>query len=144
MQAPLPLQGSGEAAVDQIKALLGLRDLVTNVNMENRGQIANLPLGSVVETNARFTLDRVEPLTAGELPPGVKNLTATHIENQKMIIEAALARDVDLAFQAVFNDRTTNLPLDQAWGMFKTIGFPGGELRVTHELPISRIPDHRP
>ena len=79
-----------------------------------------------METNARLSRDRVEPLTAGELPPGVKTLTATHIENHEMIIEAALNHDIDLAFQAVMNDPTMNLPLDQAWKMFHEIGFPEG------------------
>jgi alpha-galactosidase len=123
---PLSLQESGEETVRQIKALLGLDELVTNVNMENRGQVANLPLRAVVETNAQFSLDQVQPLTAGELPPGVKNLTTTHVDNQEMIIEAALNGDADLAFQAILNDPMTNLPVDEAWAMFNEIGFPEG------------------
>jgi alpha-galactosidase/6-phospho-beta-glucosidase family protein len=43
-----------------------------------------------------------------------------------MIIEAALRRDQDLAFQAVFNDPTTCLPIDKAWMMFTEIGLPTG------------------
>ena len=41
-----------------------------------------------------------------------------------MIIQAALERDKELAFQAVFNDPTTNLPIDRAWEMFEEIGLP--------------------
>ena len=41
---PLILESSGEEGVGMIKALLGLGDLVTNVNMENIGQISNMPL----------------------------------------------------------------------------------------------------
>jgi len=36
----------------------------------------------------------------------------------------ALERDKELAFQAVFNDPTTNLPIDRAWEMFEEIGLP--------------------
>lgn len=94
--------------------------------MANRGQIANLPPDVVVETNAHFGRDRVQPLVAGPLPPGVHALISRHVADQEMIIEAALTRDPDLAFQAVFNDPTTNLPLDKAWEMFNEIGLPRG------------------
>lgn len=119
-------QESGEEALRQIRALVGLEEFVTNVNMENLGQIANLPLKAVVETNAHFSRNQVRPLTAGTLTPGVQALVALHIANQEMIIEAALTRDKDLAFQAVFNDPTTNLPIDKAWNMFNEIGLPEG------------------
>jgi alpha-galactosidase len=114
---------SGEEMVRQIRALLGLEDFVTNVNFANQGQIADLPLGVVVETNAQFSHNRVQPLTAGSLPNGVHGLVSRHVANQEMIIEAALTADKDLAFQAIFNDPTTNLPIDIAWRMFEEIGW---------------------
>lgn len=115
---PLLLQSSGEEGVALIKALVGLGDMITNVNLENQGQVANLPLRAVVETNAHCGRDQVRPIAAGELPSGVQIPTASHVGNQEMIIEAALTRDKDLAFQAVFNDPTTCLPKDRAWEMF--------------------------
>lgn len=123
-KAPFELKSSGEEAVRQIAALVGLGDLITNVNMENRGQVVNLPLGAVVETNAAFGRDRVQPIAAGALPPGVHALVARHVANQELLIDAALERDPERAFQAVFNDPTTNLPIDQAWAMFNEIGLP--------------------
>ncbi len=117
-RTPLVLDASGEEGVAQMKALLGLGDLITNVNVENVGQISNLPMHAVVETNARFSRDAVTPLVAGALPPGLQSLTAQHIANQEMIVEAARARNRDLAFQAVFNDPTNHLPIDEAWNMF--------------------------
>ena len=115
---PLSLHTSGEEGVAQIKALVGLGDVITNVNMENQGQIANLPLHAVVETNACLSRDQVRPIVAGVLPSGLQSLIARHVSNQEMIIEAALTRDKELAFQAVFNDPTNSLPLDAAWEMF--------------------------
>jgi len=50
------LNPSGEEGVIQMKAILGLGDIVTNVNIPNYGQIPNLPIGAVVETNARLPL----------------------------------------------------------------------------------------
>jgi galacturan 1,4-alpha-galacturonidase len=63
-------------------------------------------------------------LSAGALAPGVHALVARHVANQEMIIQAALDRDADLAFQAFFNDPTTNLPIDRAWALFQEIGVP--------------------
>lgn len=117
-KVPFSLPDTGEEGVLQMSALLGLGDMKTNVNVENVGQIPNLPLGAVVETNAYFSRDSVQPIVAGALPPGVHALVARHVANQEMIIEAALTSDKDLAFQAVFNDPTTNLPIDDAWEMF--------------------------
>jgi galacturan 1,4-alpha-galacturonidase len=118
---PFALQHSDEEGVLQMCALLGLGDMMTNCNLPNQGQIANLPLDAVVETNAYFSRDSVRPLVAGPLPSGVLNLVEPHVRNQELLIEAALRRDVDLAFQAVFNDPLTAIPLDKAWEMFRAM-----------------------
>jgi alpha-galactosidase len=132
---PLKLKSSNEEAVRQLVALAGLGDpaiagrpelFVTNINAANAGQMAGFPRGVVVETNAMIQSNLVQPLAAGDLPPGVHSLVARHIANQEMMIEAALARDADLAFQAVYNDPTTHLPVDQAYQMFQEIGLPAG------------------
>jgi alpha-galactosidase len=115
---PLVLEPSGEESVGMIKALLGLGDLVTNVNMENSGQVSNMPLHAVVETNAHFSRDSVRPLTAGVLPAGIAPLINLHSANQELIIEAALTENTDLAFQAFFNDPSNHLALDDSWELF--------------------------
>jgi alpha-galactosidase len=115
---PLVLEPSGEEGLSMIKALLGLGDLVTNINMENVGQISNMPLHAVVETNAHFSRDSVHPLSAGALPAGIASLINQHSANQELIIEAALTESKDLAFQAFYNDPTNHLPIDTAWDFF--------------------------
>ncbi len=115
---PFSLERSGEEGTRMIQALLGLGDLVTNVNTENIGQITNLPLGAVVETNARFSRDSLRPLSAGALPEGIASLINRHVANQELIIEAALTKNMDLAFQAFYNDPTNLLPLDASWELF--------------------------
>jgi len=118
---PLVLESSGEEGVNMITALLGLGDLVTNVNMENVGQISNMPLHAVVETNAHFSRDRVRPLTAGALPAGIAPLINQHSANQELIVEAALTKNTDLAFQAFFSDPSNHLPIDTAREFFNRI-----------------------
>lgn len=95
---------SGEEGVAMMKALLGLGDLVTNVNLPNKGQISNLPLGAVVETNARFSGDSVEPLQTGEMPPELVTLSMPAVTAQEMIDEAVARRNVRYAFPAFWND----------------------------------------
>jgi alpha-galactosidase len=55
------------------------------------------------------------------LPPGLVPLIAQHVANQELIVEAALQRDPQLAFQAVFNDPSSHLPIDSAWEMFNRL-----------------------
>ncbi len=96
---------TGEEGVNQIRALLGLDAFVTNVNVPNVGQIPNLPLGAVVETNALFSKDSVRPLMAGDVPGGVLSLMLPTAINQLTTVQAGLTRDLDLAFRAFCADR---------------------------------------
>ena len=96
---------TGEEGVNQIRALLGLDAFVTNVNVPNVGQIPNLPLGAVVETNALFSKDSVRPLMAGDVPGGVLSLMLPPAINQLTTVRAGLTRDLDLAFRAFCTDR---------------------------------------
>lgn len=100
----LKLVPSGEEGHLLLKAVIGLGDLVSNVNIPNRGQIPNLPLGSVVETNALFGLDRIEPVYAGPLPANILPLVARHVYNQENTLTAALTCDRKLGFTTFMND----------------------------------------
>lgn len=114
----LEIVPSGEEGVQQICAIAGLSRMVTNVNVPNRGQIGNLPLGAVVESNASFTGDSVQPVYAGNVEEPVAAIMRRHISNQKLLIEAALTGDYDLAFKAFINDPNVYLPLDEARKLF--------------------------
>lgn len=98
------LEPSGEEGVLLIKALCGLGRMVSNVNLPNRGQIANLPLGTVVETNALFDRDTVQPVLAGSLPEAIRGLILPHAENHALTLKAALTCDRELVVRAFQND----------------------------------------
>jgi len=100
----LDLSGSGEEGHLLLKAVLGLGDLLSNVNVPNRGQIPNLPLGAVVETNALFGYDRIEPVHAGPIPANILPLVARHVYNQENTLRAALTCDRALGFTTFMND----------------------------------------
>ena len=103
-EEPVSLNGSGEEGHLLIKAVLGLGDLVSNVNVPNRGQIPNLPLGAIVETNAFFGLDRIEPVYAGPIPGGIRPRVARHVYNQENTLRAARTCDRTLGFSTFMND----------------------------------------
>ena len=112
------LKETGEDGVRQIKALAGLGTLVTNVNLPNAGQMADVPLGAVVETNAVFSADSVRPVMAGRLPDPVQGLVIRHVYNQETTVEAAMAGNYDLAFSAFANDPSMSLSLSDSRKLF--------------------------
>ena len=115
------IKETGEEGVAQIRAILGLEDLTTNVNMPNIGQAPNLPLGAVVETNASFRVGSVTPVMAGEIPKEIYPLVSKICGNQEVVVEAAIKRDLDLAFSAFANDGLVRLPIDKARELFNTM-----------------------
>lgn len=106
-----------------IKALVGLTRFVSNVNIPNTGQITNLPLGVVVETNALFERDHISPVHAGEIPEQVLNLIAPHAKNQIDIVDASFTFDKELAFKAFYNDPLVTIDELEAKSLFDKMLF---------------------
>lgn len=100
----LTLRETGEEGIAQMRAILGLGDRITNVNLPNVGQIPNLPMGAVVETNAAFRSGTVTPVCAGNVPQPIYSLIARAVAEQETVVEAALTRNLDLAFSAFVTD----------------------------------------
>ena len=113
------IKGTGEEGVNQIRALLGLCELVTNVNTPNRGQIPNLPLGAVVETNAVFRNDSVTPVMAGEIPESIYPLVARICAEQEVLKNAIAERNLDKIFNAFCNDPLVTCSYAEAKELFK-------------------------
>ena len=109
---------TGEEGVRQMRAILGLEEFVTNVNLPNIGQIPDLPMGAVVETNADFRAGSVTPVLAGELPKSIYPLVSRICGNQRLLADAVAQRDLDMAFQVFVNDPLVRLPLDKARELF--------------------------
>ncbi len=109
---------TGEEGIQMLTALLGLGDLVTNVNIPNVGQIPNLPLGAIVETNAILRADEVTPVMAGDVPYSIYPLVSRILGEQNEILSAALSRDLDAAFSAFASDPLVTIPLSDARALF--------------------------
>ncbi len=93
------LRETGEEGVHQIRALLGLDTMITNINLPNRGQIPNLPLGTVVETNAAFRCDGFKPVYAGNIPDTIYPLVSRAAQENEDMLDAGFSLDLDFAFE---------------------------------------------
>lgn len=114
------VEGTGEEGVHQIRALLGLCELVTNVNIPNVGQIPNLPLGAVVETNAVFRDNSVTPVSAGDIPKEIYTLVSRIVGEQELAEEGIHERDLDKIFCAFISDPLLGkLSISDAKALFK-------------------------
>ena len=98
------LKESGEEGVDQIRALLGLKDRITNVNLPNVGQIPNLPLGCIVETNAIFRANTLIPVQAGDVPEAIFYHVNRIAEENERAVEAAFSGDLKACLDAFKQD----------------------------------------
>ena len=112
------IKGTGEEGVRQIRALLGLEDLVTNVNIPNVGQIPNLPIGAIVESNAVFRGNSLVPVFAGEIPKDIYSLVARVCAQQELISEGIAERNKEKIFCAFMNDPLVTCSMDDARKLF--------------------------
>lgn len=116
---PVEVKKSDEEAVELMKALLGFETKVSNVNMPNRGQMKDMPLGAIVETNAVFSNNSVIPVTAGELPLAAKNLVLRGLYNIEDCYQGIKNRDFAQIFTSFVNQPLcVNLSKEDAKQLF--------------------------
>ena len=95
----MPMKETGEEGVNLMKALLGLAPMISNVNIPNRGQVSNLPLGTVVETNATFRSDELCPVFIGNIPESIYELVRKNAEENSQAVDAAFRGEKEFAFE---------------------------------------------
>ena len=113
------IKSTGEEGVRQIRALLGLGDFVTNVNLPNRGQVPDLPLGAVVETNASFRDNSVTPVLAGAMPEGVRALVERIVSVQEDTVKGAILRDPNRVLRGFLHDPLVEGRTDRGEELFE-------------------------
>lgn len=100
----VPRQPSDESLAPIIAALLGGEPTVQPVTIPNRGQIANLPHGSTVETLATFVQGSMAPHTSGPLSQDLLALVEKHCVIQDLTVEAAIEGDYEKVLRAMIAD----------------------------------------
>lgn len=115
---------SDEIAVDLMKAVMGFSTIVSNVNMPNRGQMPQMPLGSIVETNCVFSNGQVKPVTANPLPLAALNLVRYNCANIDCVYEGIKERDLNKIYQAfAAQPLCSSLTREQSFALFKEMCF---------------------
>ncbi len=97
---PVSVVKSDEEAIDLIQALLGKKQVISNVNVVNVGQMKGIELGRIVETNALFYNDHVIPLMADKLPDQVLELIKVHSDNLEILYSGIKARNFRKIYEA--------------------------------------------
>lgn len=117
---PFPLVKSAEIAVDLMKAVMGYGQIISNVNMPNRGQMAQLPIGSVVETNCIFAHGQVKPIVSNPLPTEVANLVYRNCVNIDSVYEGIKERNLEKLYLAFANQPLLScLSFEESRSLFK-------------------------
>ena len=109
---------SGEDGVNQMRSLLGLCEMTTNINIPNIGQIPNLPKGVVVESNAVFRANSATPVFAGEIPIEIYSMIARLASGQELVVRAGIEKNYELAYQAFIQDPLCDLSLKDSRKLF--------------------------
>lgn len=100
---PVNVVHSDEEATLLMQAILGGGKVVSNVNIPNSGQMPNMPLGTVVETNCVFDGNSVKPVTANPLPPAVQTLVYRNAMNIETCYHGIKERNLDEIFASFIN-----------------------------------------
>lgn len=117
---PFPLTKSAEVAVEIMLALLGRGTFVSNVNTVNVGQMPQMPLGSIVETNCVFSNDQVKPIVSKPLPTAVANLVYRCCVNVDTSYEGIKQRDLGKIYLAFANQPLcSTLTMQQSMRLFE-------------------------
>ncbi|MCD8040473.1 MAG: alpha-glucosidase/alpha-galactosidase [Clostridia bacterium] len=117
---PFPVVKSTEEAVELMKAIMGFETIVSNVNMPNVGQMPQLPLGSIVETNCVFSNGQVKPVVSKPLPNAVINMVYRANGNIETCYEGIKERDLNKIYLSFANQALCDrLTREQSEELFK-------------------------
>ena len=95
---------SRETAADIIDALVTGNEIIDVGNVPNLGQVANLPMGSVLETPVLIAPCGIRPITVGCLPEPVRTWVERHVRVQDLTVEAGITGDLEKALRALALD----------------------------------------
>lgn len=104
---PIELERGHEYAAYIMDALRGGAPFKFNGNVPNAGLVDNLPAGACVEVPIWAERDGLTPIRVGGLPDSVAMLTGLTAQIEMMAVEAILAGDPTLIYQAIAHDPLT-------------------------------------
>lgn len=118
----VPLAPSGEELVELLQAILGLKTVISNVNLPNHGQMPGISEGSIVETNCVFTNGFVRPVVATPLPAGALEIVRHNCACIDQCCTGIQKRDLEQILAAfTAQPLCSELTSDQARELFDTM-----------------------
>ena len=120
--AQLAMRGGAkysDAACNLIQSIYNNTGDIQYVDVRNNGAIADLPLDSAVEVACRITADGPKPIATGELKLPISGYVHMMKTFERMVIEAAVSGDRDLAVAALNlnplcpSDELANIVVDE-------------------------------
>jgi alpha-galactosidase len=115
-ETPIP-KGVSDNVAGWIAALAGGPLIEDNLNAPNIGQIAELPLGAVVETRGILDATGYRPI-ASPMSAALEAIVRPHVLRQEMLVNAAVDGSFAGALAALSSDPLLSCP-DQALPMLK-------------------------
>ncbi|MDJ0994908.1 MAG: alpha-glucosidase/alpha-galactosidase [Dinoroseobacter sp.] len=109
---PVDVNKSHEFAADLMNAIVTDAPLMIYGNVQNKGQLPDLPMGAVVETPCLVDGNGIQPTTVAELPPQLTALMRTQINVQELTVRALLDENVEHVYHAAMMDPHTAAELD--------------------------------
>ena len=116
------LEKSSEEAVEIIKAILGFNKLVSNVNIINVGQMKQLPLGEIIETNCVFKKNKIKPIKVIDFPDEVISLINRNLYSINECYIGIKNRNLFTIYNAFKSQQLCcNLKINESKTLFKTM-----------------------
>lgn len=114
------VKSSGEEFVLLMRAISGMENVVSNVNLPNVGQADFAPINAVVETNVRFTEGKITPLGGKSLNINVRNLVSRVVNQQETVFRAIRNRDLQAVRNGFLSDPLcSDLSIQSGTELFK-------------------------
>ncbi len=111
-QEPLDLKRGHEYASSIFNAIFGDHEMFKfNGNVRNFGLIDNLPEGCCVEVPVLASKHGLEAIRVGSMPAQCAVLSGINAQIEEMVVEASLAGDRELVYQAICYDPLTSAVL---------------------------------
>ncbi|MCQ2771130.1 MAG: alpha-glucosidase/alpha-galactosidase [Clostridia bacterium] len=116
---PLILKRSNDGIVDIIQSLMGFGQYKTPASMVNVGQMSELPIGTIVETQCEFDTDSIIPKKTPELPMQITNIVYRNVMNLEATYYGIKSCDFNMIFESFMNEPLcSNLTIDDGLELF--------------------------
>jgi alpha-galactosidase len=131
------LKKSKEEVVELMRSLMGEKRMISNVNLPNEGQMPQMKMGAVVETNALFSLNSVMPIVATKLVDPVRELVSGHLDLTELLYEAIKKRQLEDIYQVFRREPQCRRHPDSDMRQLFTDMVRGTRDQLEHEYDLS-------